>query len=275
MRLMNTFDPGEIVFVPRMADSHLHSRSMAERGIDVPALFAELAHRGAGAMVDIAIGPEDLSERRRLLAGYPAAAFTSGIHPSAGAHPDPDRLMEMVAAQLSAGGIAAVGETGLDWFRMYAPRERQIALFEAHVELAAYHKLPIVVHNRDADEDCYRILRGAGVHGVMHCFSSTAGWAERFLECGMHIGFAGNLTYRNAEALRDALRIVPDQRLLLETDAPYLSPLPVRGRVNHSGRIGHLYHAAAALRATTPEQLAAVVDDNTRALFMHAPESAP
>lgn len=250
-----------------MADSHLHSTAMSAKGLNVPAIYRSLAATGAGAMVDVAITPHDLAARQALMSVYPLVAFSSGVHPAESGSEQATTWLEDVEQQIRAGAVQAVGETGLDWVRDYAPRERQQELFEGHIALAKQSGLPIIVHNRGAEASCLTALKRAGVHGVMHCFSAGASWVRPFLDCGMFISFAGNITYRSATDLREALRTVPLDRLLLETDAPYLTPAPNRGQLNHSGFIEHTYRAAATILDVPVEELAVVVDRNTRALF--------
>ena len=258
-----------------MVDTHTHLSAMADNGIDIAGIFGFLKERNAGLVVDVSIDPFTLPLRRRLGADYPNIVYTSGIHPSLTGRPDLESMTREVSRQLDGNRdaeqpfIVAVGETGLDWYRLYAPKHVQIRSFERHLEFAAQTGLPVIIHNREADEDIYRLLKKhtppAG--GVMHCFSSDATWMERFADLGMYISFAGNVTFPSAEPLRAALRATPEDRLLLETDAPYLTPVPVRGRPNHPAYIGHLYRYVANLLSRPVSEIVSVVAKNANRLF--------
>lgn len=231
-------------------------------------------------MVDVAIEPEDLGRRRELSRFYPEVAYSAGLHPSRSDRPDWREALALCERQVSEGGIHAIGELGLDWYRQYAPRDRQMEIVEAQLHLARRADLPVIVHNREADTDIQRVLRGSAPPrgGVMHCYSSTAAWIPRFLDLGMYISFAGNVTFPSAEEIRRAVAEVPADRLLLETDAPFLAPVPMRGRPNHPGLIYHTYELVAEIRGTTVPDLAHLVAENARALFLtsrESPGSAP
>ena len=244
--------------VSMLSDSHFHSIAMAGRGLDPVEILTELREKGAGPMLDVAIEPEDGSLMRRLTGGIDEVYHSCGLHPGKTAREDREEALERVESELSSGYYRAVGETGLDWYRMYAPRETQITLFERHLDLAARFDLPVIVHNREADRDCLDRLVHASLPrgGVMHCFSSSPEWVAPFLDAGMYISFAGNLTFRNAASLREAIRLVPRDRLLLETDAPFLAPHPHRGTPNHPGLLSYTLQVAAELLGERAEDVA-------------------
>jgi TatD DNase family protein len=160
----------------------------------------------------------------------------------------------------------AVGETGLDYFRDYAPREHQWELFERQLELAERLRKPVVIHTRAADEDTREALDRFPGDVVLHCFSSPA-LLPQALERGWYVSFAGNVTYPKADDLRTAAAAVPAERLLAETDCPYLAPQPVRGRENEPANVVHTLATLAQARGETPEELAARIDANATALF--------
>ncbi len=265
-------DHWENAWVPfGVIDTHTHLEAVAGKGVPVNELLERLA--SAELIVDVSIDPRTLPERTRLAGGRPFVVHTTGVHPSITGNPDLDQMVETVERQLASRNdgtpVVAVGETGLDWYRMYAPRDVQIAAFERHLELARRESLPVVIHNREADDDIVAALRRTDLpaSGVMHCFSADAAQARRFLDLGMYISFAGNLTYRSAEDLRAAFDIVPRDRLLLETDAPYLSPAPLRGRINHPAYLGHLYTFAADRARCSVDEMVEQIGSNARALF--------
>jgi TatD DNase family protein len=160
----------------------------------------------------------------------------------------------------------AVGETGLDFYRDYAPRSAQRKLFQAQLELAAEVGLPVVVHTRDAGDETAELLSGFRGTVVMHCFSSPE-LLPFVLERNYYVSFAGNVTYPKASDLRDAAARVPGDRILSETDCPYLSPQPARGRPNEPANIVHTVAALAAVRGETTEALAAQIDENASRAF--------
>jgi TatD DNase family protein len=242
---------------------------MVERGLDPGKIISELRAAGAGPMLDVAINPEDAPRQRELTGDIDGVYYSLGLHPGSTGRADWAEALELIRAGLATGGYRAVGETGLDWYRMYAPRERQRELFAAHLELADHHALPVIVHNRDADDDCLELIRAVHPHagGVMHCFSSAPEWVKRFLDAGMYISFAGNLTFKSAANLREAVALVPADRLLLETDAPFLAPHPHRGQPNHPGLLVHTLEVAAEMRGTTPDALAERTAENLSCLL--------
>ena len=188
-----------------------------------------------------------------------------GIHPHNATDPDVDRLDELESL-LSHERAVAVGETGLDYFRDYAPHPEQRALFERQLELARELDKPVVIHTRAADEDTLNVLAGFDGTVVLHCFSSPALLGPA-LEHGWYVSFAGNVTYPNAGDLRDAARNVPADRLLAETDSPYLSPQPVRGGRNEPAYVVHTLAALAELRGESAGELGARIDANASAAF--------
>jgi TatD DNase family protein len=159
-----------------------------------------------------------------------------------------------------------VGETGLDHYRDYAPHDRQRELFEGQLSIAAELGKPVVVHTRAADAETVAALADFGGTVVMHCFSSP-GLLDDALERGWYVSFAGNVTYPNAYDLRAAARAVPDERLLVETDSPYLSPQPRRGRPNEPANVVHTVAALAAARQDDVDALAARIDGNADTAF--------
>jgi len=177
-------------------------------------------------------------------------------------------LREAVLAE--RGRVVAIGETGLDYH--YSPDRpaAQRQLFEAQLELALALQLPVVVHSRDADEDTLAVLgayAASGGRGVLHCFTGGPAFAERLVAIGFLISFSGIVSFRNADPLRAVAAVVPEDRLLLETDTPYLAPVPMRGRRNEPAFLPHVAAAVAAVRGCSAEHLAAVTTANASRLF--------
>jgi TatD DNase family protein len=271
-------------------DSHAHLTSVAER-IGADALrdilseyevAADACGAAAPILVDIGTEPGDLGARVALL--EPARAsflrLSAGVWPSSESLADPRSSLDALEAAIAEAGrggarVAAVGEGGLDYHRMEGPREAQAALFKGQLELAARLGLPMIVHSRDAFPDTLAIIAAARPDAaalsrspvVIHCFGYGPDEARAFLDSGCFVSFAGNLTYKGASALREACALVPGERLLLETDAPYMNPMPLRGRPASPRDVARTYEAAAALRGSAVEELAETVSRNARALF--------
>ncbi|MFW5812564.1 MAG: TatD family hydrolase [Alkalispirochaetaceae bacterium] len=256
--------------LPGMVDSHFHSEIMESRGAPVGESFRLLREGGASWLLDISIEPGTLSRRKQSAGGYRMLRFSTGIHPgSVGKRPLDEMLREM-EGELCEPGVVAAGEMGLDWVKMYAPRDEQIEAFRRQLELANRYEVPVIIHNRGADEDVLTILADlpprAG--GIMHCFSSGRDTMEKAVEIGMHISLAGNVTYpKGSDQIAEVSRLVPGERLLLETDAPFLSPQPVRGRANSPVYVGHTYLRVAHLRESSPESVVSTVRENFERLF--------
>jgi TatD DNase family protein len=188
-----------------------------------------------------------------------------GIHPHEAGGPEAGRLEEL-RELLAHPKAVAVGETGLDFFRDYAPHEAQLRLFEAELELAVELEKAVVVHSRAAEEET--LVRLASFSGtvILHCFSSPA-LLRPALDAGWYVSFAGNVSYPKAEELREAARRVPADRILAETDAPYLAPQPVRGKTNEPAHVVHTLRALAEARGEDADELAQRIDANAAAAF--------
>jgi TatD DNase family protein len=238
-------------------DTHAHLDAL-----DDP--VAALARaRAAGVERVIAIGSGLASARatRQLAAREDGVFVAIGIHPHQAA--DDESIAEL--RELLDGAVA-VGEIGLDFYRDYAPRDVQRRVFEAQLELAAELGKPVIVHSRDADEETAHILDGFGGSVIMHCFSAPE-LLPVALDRGYYVSFAGNVTYPKAQALRDAAARVPADRLLAETDCPYLAPQPVRGKRNEPAYLVHTVAALADMRGEDEDELAQQIDANAVAAF--------
>jgi TatD DNase family protein len=221
--------------------------------------------RGAGVSRILTVGttPTGCRQALALADRFDEVYAILGIHPhEAGGPNGVDELPPL----LRHPRAVAVGETGLDFFRDYAPREAQRRLFGAERDLAAEVGKPLVVHSRAADDETAQALAGFAGTVVLHCFSSPA-LLPTALERGYYVSFAGNVTYPKAAELREAARAVPGDRILAETDTPYLAPQPVRGRRNEPAFVVHTVAALAEARGEDPGELAARIERNAAACF--------
>ncbi|MFW5797058.1 MAG: TatD family hydrolase [Spirochaetota bacterium] len=263
--------PAPYHIVPGSVDSHFHSLVMDSRGLDVEHILSDCFEAGLAYGLDISVSLDDFSERRRRLAAFDRVFLTAGYHPSATDTHTYEAVETELRARLHEEGVVALGEIGLDQYRDYGDPARQTELFVAQVELARELDLPVVVHNRDADRHILDIFRTHPPtrESVMHCFSADAGYAAQYLELGFTLSFGGNVTYKRSQHIREAARITPADRLLVETDAPFLAPQPVRGRPNHPGFVGYTYEFLAELRGeSSVEELARTVAGNFERIFL-------
>jgi TatD DNase family protein len=257
-----------------MTDSHCHIAGK-EFVADLDAVVARARAAGVRRALVI-LAAEDAAECARaatVSAAWPECRFAVGVHPHH-AHlyaANPAEAAATVAARLDALPLArAIGEIGLDYHYDFSPRDVQDAVFRAQLQLARSRDLPIVIHTREAEDDTLRILAeegGAGLRGVFHCFTGDGAAAARALATGFYLSIPGVVSFPKAESLRVALPQVPADRLLVETDSPYLAPVPHRGKRNEPAYVAKVVDHVAAARGVPPESVAAETDRNFDALF--------
>ena len=269
------------LYVPGSIDSHAHISFLEHKGLDPWAVLRNAETGGLARIIDVGITPSDLEERLRRYGHLAIVAFTAGLHPTsvtpAYAEPELATLEQtLVSARSSgaAGRIVAIGEVGLDFYRSTEHVRLQIDALERQAAIAERHHLPLVIHNRSSEPEMLLTLRRIRPRGVMHCFSQDARYCGECLDLGLFVSFGGNLTYRASDEIRSAAALVPDDRLLVETDAPYLSPQAVRGTPNHPGHLGFTIQSLAEIRHTTPGHVAAVTSQNACNLFGFSPHHA-
>lgn len=250
-------------------DSHCHLDPMRYHG-EIPGVLARARAAGVTGMTVIGTRATDSEAAAALAASEPGVVAAAGIHPNDVGHVVPGEW-DRIEALVASGRVGAVGETGLDWYRDHAPRDLQREWFDRHVDLAMRHALPLVVHTRDSIADVLVVIRSALRKGplsaILHAFTGTAAEAAEAVDLGCHLGFAGMVTFRSSAALRDVVRGVPADRLLVETDSPFLSPEPLRGKRNEPANVVHTARCVALARGETLEALAAATTANARRLF--------
>ncbi len=258
-----------------LIDSHCHLDYLARDG-DLEEIVGRARRAGVSAMVTICTKLSEFDIVRNIARRFPEVSCSVGVHPHEAAEEGqdtPDRL----CALADQPEVVGIGETGLDYFYEHSPREAQQRSFRSHIAAARQTGLPLIVHTRDADADTVAILReeaGQGAFdGVIHCFTAGPELAEAALELGFYIGVSGIMTFKKAEELRETLRLVPLERLLVETDAPYLAPVPQRGKQNEPAFVVHTAAALAELKAVKADELAAVTSENFYTLFSRAPRA--
>ena len=245
-----------------MIDTHAHLDALED---DSGAVLGRAREAGVSRVIAVGSGIDSCRAALHVAEREVGVYAALGVHPHQAGGDQAQRLDEL-RELLSSPRAVAVGETGLDHYRDYAPRDRQRELFEGQLSIAAELGKPVVVHTRAADAETVAALAVFGGTVVMHCFSSP-GLLDDALERGWYVSFAGNVTYPNAYDLRAAARAVPDDRLLVETDSPYLSPQPRRGRPNEPANVVHTVAALAAARQDDVDALAARIDGNADTAF--------
>lgn len=256
-----------------MIDSHCHLAGEEFAG-DLEAVVARAAEAGVVEALCI-LAAEDAAEVERaalVRTAWPAMRFATGVHPHNAARylADVGGGVDAVRRVIVATGACAVGEIGLDYHYDYSPRDVQQQLFRAQIRLARELNLPIIIHTREATEDTFDSLTaegGSAIRGVFHCFTGDGPMARRALDLGFYISFAGILTFPRATDLREIARTVPADRLLSETDAPYLAPVPHRGKRNEPAFVPRVVETLATLQGVEVTAMAAQIHANFRQLF--------
>lgn len=228
--------------------------------------------REAGVVGFVCVGVGGLAEAQSavgLAAKQPDVVATVGVHPhEAGSHDA--ALAAALRELLVRPRVVAVGEVGLDYYYDHSPRETQREVFAQYIAVARELRLPLVIHTRDAADDTLDILRSENardVGGVIHCFSENKAFAERALELGFFLSFSGIVTFKKATDIQEVAAWAPSDRILVETDSPYLAPIPFRGKTNEPGYVVHTARFVAGLRNVPFEELARTTTENARALF--------
>ena len=256
-----------------LVDSHCHL-DFPDFAEEEAAVVARAAAAGVGTMVTICTHVSKFKQVRDVAERSSSVVCTVGVHPHHAAEElegaSVDRLVELAALPKVVG----IGETGLDYFYDHSPRPAQEESFRRHLKACIISGLPAVVHSRDADAETMRMLReesaGQGLTGLIHCFSGSRAMAEEALELGFYLSISGIVTFKKAEALREIIAAVPLDRLLVETDAPYLAPIPHRGKRNEPAFVAHTAAAVAKIKGVGA---AAFADQTTANFFRLFPKA--
>jgi TatD DNase family protein len=256
--------------VVTLVDSHCHL-NFEPLHEQIEPVLGRARDSGVGYLLCVAVTLEKFPEVRALVHAHANVFASVGVHPNEreGREPGVEELVTLAADPR----VVAIGETGLDYYRSEGDLGWQQERFRLHIRAAKVAKKPLIIHTREAADDTMRLLReeAAGeAGGVMHCFTESWDVARAALDIGFYISFSGIITFRNAEALREVARKVPADRLLVETDAPYLAPIPHRGKTNEPAYVRHVAECLATVRGETLDAVAGRTTENFFTLFSTA-----
>lgn len=257
-----------------LIDSHCHLDllDLAALGGTLDTVLTEARHQGVGRMLCVSITLERFPEMLALVESLEGVYASVGVHPNERDGREP-RTEDLIALARGSSRIVAIGETGLDYFRSDGDTSWQRERFRRHIAAARGTGLPLIVHMRDANEDTLRILReekAEEVGGVLHCFTGDLATAEAAMALGFYVSFSGIVTFASARALQEVAAAIPEDRILVETDSPYLAPVPHRGKINQPAYVRHVAEFIAQLRGVPYRQLAAATTENFFRLFSRA-----
>jgi TatD DNase family protein len=256
-----------------LVDSHCHldRLDLEPFGGRMEGVLDTAREQGVGHFLCVSINLEDYPGMLALAEPLEQVSVSVGLHPNeqGGHDPDTDELVELATHPK----VVAIGETGLDYFRSEGDLDWQRDRFRRHIAAAKVSGKPLIIHSRDAKEDTLEILEAEGaseVGGVMHCFTGDWDMAQRAMDLNFHISFSGIVTFKSAQILQEVATKVPADRMLVETDCPYLAPVPHRGKPNQPAYVRHVAEYVAGLRGETYEQVAANTTENFKNLFRDA-----
>jgi TatD DNase family protein len=252
-------------------DSHCHLNMLADEPGGIDAMVAEAQQNGIQHILCIAIDKASCDEVKTIAASYSQVTASVGIHPNVDA--SEQFTVEELVAEASHPKVIAIGETGLDYFRSEGDLEWQRDRFRVHIEAAKQTLKPLIIHTREAREDTMSILEHEDAEkagGIIHCFTENWETAKRALDIGFYISLSGIVTFKNATELQEVAKKLPLDRILIETDAPYLAPVPHRGKTNKPVFVKHVAEFLAELRGDTVENIAETTTANFQRLFPSA-----
>jgi len=260
--------------MPTIIDTHCHLADAKLRD-DVEGVIARASAAGVAQIISVgAIGPVENDRLTVEIAEHHQNVYAAvGVHPHDAKDCTPERIAQLRGLAASKK-VVAIGESGLDFHYMHSPLEAQESSLRAHLALATELDLPIVIHCRDAEQRMVEIVRDAGLPprgGVIHCFTGDASAAREFLALGFHISFSGIITFKNSAPIREAATLVPDDRVMVETDSPYLAPEPYRGKRNEPAYVTRTLEMLANLRRTDATVLGAQIIANAARVFRLRP----
>lgn len=256
----------------KLFDTHTHLNAHHFTGIEHE-VIAQALKNDVHYLAVVGFDEPTIIKSLELSDHYENIISVVGCHPTEASHYDA-KFEKKLEHWLAHPKVKMLGEIGLDYYWDTAPKDVQEKVFRRQIAIAKEHGLPITIHNRDATEDTYRILKDVGVPecgGIMHSFGGTPEEAKQFLDLGMHLSFSGVLTFKKSEAVREAAAIVPQEFLLIETDAPYLAPMPFRGKQNQPAYVRYVAETLAQVRGWSLEETSQITTRNALKLFRWEP----
>jgi len=255
-------------------DSHCHI-NFPELAARMPEILAKMAENKVTHALCVSVDLPDFPQVLALAEQYPHIFASVGVHPDYEDTPEP--TVQQLVELADHPKIVAIGETGLDYYRLEGDLEWQRERFRTHIRASREIRKPLIIHTRAASEDTIRLMKeegagtdAGGVAGVMHCFTESLAVAEAAMEQGFYISFSGIVTFKSAKELQAVALAVPLERMLIETDSPYLAPVPFRGRVNEPGYVAHVAEYIATLKGVSLRDVAAQTSENFFNLFQTA-----
>lgn len=252
-------------------DSHCHI-NFPELAARLPEIFGKMAENKVSHALCVSVDLPDFPQVLALAEQYPNVYASVGVHPDYEDTPEPS--VEQLVSLADHPRIVAIGETGLDYYRLQGDLEWQRERFRTHIRASRATQKPLIIHTRSASEDTIRILKeegaspaAGGVAGVMHCFTESQEVADAAIDLGFYISFSGIVTFKSAKDLQQVARTIPLERMLIETDSPYLAPVPFRGKMNEPGYVRHVGEFIADLRGISVDEVARQTSDNFFKLF--------
>lgn len=233
---------------------------------NLPQVLEEVFNSGVGRLVTCASNIKDSLISKYLAEKYPEIYFSAGVHPHDSERADPSDL-DKIEELAHHPKCVAIGECGLDYHYDFSPRDIQKQWFEWQCELENKLNMPIIVHDREAHADTFEILKKHKPKMVLHCYSGSLEMAKEYIKLGAYISFSGTVTFKNARGILDVVRYMPSDRILIETDCPYLAPEPMRGKINTSAYLKYTAQVVANLRGISFESLAKITTDNANKFF--------
>lgn len=255
-------------------DSHCHI-NFPELAARLPDIFGKMTENHVSHALCVSVNLPEFPQVLALAEQYPHIYASVGVHPDYEDTPEP--TVEQLVELADHPRIVAIGETGLDYFRLQGDLEWQRERFRTHIRASRITGKPLIIHTRSASEDTIRLMReegaspaAGGAAGVMHCFTESQEVADAAIELGFYISLSGIVTFKSAKALQEVARTIPLERMLIETDSPYLAPVPYRGKTNEPGLVRHVAEFIADLRGIPVEEVARHTSENFFTLFKMA-----
>ena len=260
-----------------LIDSHCHLDYLQRDGQNIDAVIDQAVRAGVALFLTISTKLSEFDVVRAIAEGEPRIYCSVGVHPHEAQQEGSDVSVERLIHLANHPKVVAIGETGLDYYYENSPKDSQISCFRAHIDAARQTGLPLIVHTRDADDDTMAILQEeyekGPFSGLIHCFSTSKAMAEMAIEIGFKISLSGIITFKSAQALRDIVANLSMADLLVETDSPYLAPVPYRGKKNTPAFLPHTAEKLAEIQQTSIEEVSRITTENFYQLFSKVPKA--